>query len=683
MEKHIYKKVCKYCGKKFETYSNRQQYCGEDYATCVICGKPFKIREMCNIPKTCSAKCKQKQIEATCLEKYGSISSVNSKHGREKAKQTCLEKYGVEYYTQTDEYKERMTATCLERFGVKSPLQNDTIKEKLRATNQQRYGGNSPMCDETIKRKVRETVTERYGGFTFQSEVLSEKVKKTMLARYGVEDSRRSKEIQMKARETMLQRYGVANPMKSPEIRAKGVQTSLGRYGVEHPSQSDKVKSKVKQTVEQNYGVSNVFKSEEIKEKIRQVNLERYGCENPMQNAEIQDKSKQTCLERYGHENYRGSDVGVSASISDPTKFEQFKSFKSDPREFILKHYEDSPTLQKLSDDCGVDIATISNYVVRNHCQELVSYRPLLLELQVIEFLSEVDPNIQIKRHDRDIITPYEIDIYLPEYKIGFECNPTVTHNSSFADPWGMKTKSYKYHQMKSQLAQEQGVFLFHIFGYEWSNRRDVLKSMIRNLLGKNANKIYARDTQVVTISHKECEAFLNENHRQGATYSKVYLGLKHRDDLVAVMTFNHLRNTIGRTKDCDDTTWELSRFCGKANTSIIGGASKLFKHFVTTYSPKRIISFSDVAHTKGNLYSTLGFKQVSVSAPSYVWVNVATDKYFNRVTCQKNNLRKLFSDPTIDIEHHTEREIMESRGFAQVFDSGVIKWKFEPLISV
>ena len=591
MEKRIYKRTCKYCGKQFETTSNRQQYCGDDYATCVICGKQFKIREMCSIPKTCSRSCTQKQIESTCLEKYGDIASVNSQHGRNKAKKTCLEKYGVDHYSKTDEYKEKMTATCLEKFGTVRPLQNEVIKEKARATNQQRYGGNGPTCNENIKRKVRETTTDHYGGFTFQSDVL--------------------------------------------------------------------------------------------KEKVKQTNLERYGCENPMQSEAIQTKAKQTCLERYGHENYRSSDVGIASSISDPSKFEQFKNFKTATKEFILTNYDKSPTLQKLSEDCGVDPATSSMYVLRAQCQELVSYKPFIVETQVVDFLHDLDPHIQIKRRDRATITPYEIDIYLPDYKIGFECNPTVTHNSSFVDPWGASPKSYKYHQMKSQLAQEQGVFLFHIFGYEWNNRRDVVKSMIRNLLGKNANKIYARDTEVVTISHKECEAFLNENHRQGATYSKVYLGLKHRDDLVAVMTFNHLRNTIGRTKDCDDTTWELSRFCGKANTSIIGGASKLFKHFVTTYSPKRIISFSDVAHTKGNLYSTLGFKQVSVSAPSYVWVNIATDKYFNRVTCQKNNLRKLFDDPTIDIEHHTEREIMESRGFAKVFDSGVIKWDFEPLISV
>lgn len=90
------------------------------------------------------------------------------------------------------------------------------------------------------------------------------------------------------------------------------------------------------------------------------------------------------------------------------------------------------------------------------------------------------------------------------------------------------------------------------------------------------------------------------------------------------------------------------------------------------------MISFSDKAHTKGALYSTLGFQQVSQSDPGYVWVNIYTEEYKSRVSCQKHNLPKVFDDVTEeDMNTKSEREIMIEHGYAQVFDSGAIRWEW------
>lgn len=68
------------------------------------------------------------------------------------------------------------------------------------------------------------------------------------------------------------------------------------------------------------------------------------------------------------------------------------------------------------------------------------------------------------------------------------------------------------------------------------------------------------------------------------------------------------------------------------------------------------------------------------MTPPSYVWVDLYDQKYYHRVICQKHNLRKLFNDDSIDIDNLTEVEIMKSHKFAQVFDSGVIKWEWHSL---
>ena len=200
---------------------------------------------------------------------------------------------------------------------------------------------------------------------------------------------------------------------------------------------------------------------------------------------------------------------------------------------------------------------------------------------------------------------------------------------------------------------------------------------MLCNLLGKNKYKYGARETYIDLLSANECRDFLNENHRQGALVAKIRLGLRLKSDntLVSVMTFGKLRKTLGTNSTAD--TWELSRFCNKLNTTVTGSASKLFNYFIKQYSPSQVISFSDVAHTRGNLYKLLGFKFDHVTEPNYIWAHFRDIKFYSRVACQKRKLPKLFDEPDLDIQHHTEREIMEEHGFAQVFDSGVIKWVY------
>lgn len=233
---------------------------------------------------------------------------------------------------------------------------------------------------------------------------------------------------------------------------------------------------------------------------------------------------------------------------------------------------------------------------------------------------------------------------------------------------------------MKSMKAEAAGIRLIHIFGYEWSARKDILKSMLTNAIGYTGTKIYARNTVVREISQSDAKRFLNDNHRQGYTVSQINIGLFAKSDnqLVSVMSFSHTRPTMGKTSE-NSEGYELTRFANKINTTVVGGASKLFKHFIKTYLPTLVISYSDIAHTSGNMYGKLGFNKASESDPGYVWVNMLNDTYYNRVTCQKSNLPKLLGEPDLDIENNTERQIMESHGYARVFDSGIIRWEWRP----
>ena len=426
---------------------------------------------------------------------------------------------------------------------------------------------------------------------------------------------------------------------------------------------------KANRTCLSKYGVSNPFASKEIQQKIHQTNLEKYGTIYPTQLPEVQKKIRQTCKDKYG----------VSCpnvyKITDPSKLGMWLEFKADPAKFLQQRNLVGSTLVEISELCGVNFATIFKYIIDTNNQHLIRYTKSNMEDEVLSWIHSVLPDIEFSHNCRHAIFPKEIDIYFPEYRIGIECNPAMTHNSSM-NPYGQEPMHYKYHADKSKLAQSKNIFIFHLFGYEWLHRQEIMKSMILNLLGRTPRKVYGRDTYVCNISNQECIDFLDTNHRQGKLFAKIRLGLrvKSTDELVAVMTFGRPRGSMGYTTS-DLFEFELSRFCNKLNTNVVGGASKLFKHFVSHHDFDRIISFSDIAHTRGDLYSKLGFDLVNTISPGYCWTTLQDDIPLHRVQCQKQYLSNLLNITQEEVDQHTERELMESNGYVRIYDSGLLKW--------
>jgi hypothetical protein len=193
------------------------------------------------------------------------------------------------------------------------------------------------------------------------------------------------------------------------------------------------------------------------------------------------------------------------------------------------------------------------------------------------------------------VIAPYEIDLYVEDLRIGVEFNGDYWHSEEHKTP--------DYHQKKSLRARDKGIFIYHIFEHEWVDpiKRPKIINQMRNLFGKNERKIAARKCTIREREIAACKEFLDINHLQGADRSLVKLGLFFEDELVSVMTFCQPRFNKAYQ-------WELSRYCSVADTNVIGGANRLFKHFIKAYSPESILSYADIAKTRGGLYETLGF---------------------------------------------------------------------------
>lgn len=648
------RRICRWCGKEFESKNGRQFYCSDiHYDSCAVCGKQFIVPNSVIGTKershTCSRECRKKLREQTCLEVYGGRGPSASPEVQAKMRATTKERFGVEHAMQSKKVQDQVKQHFLDKYGAESYLQSEQGKAMLE----------SKRCDLRYRAMVQQRIEE------------------SNIKKYGVKSILSLKEVRDKGKQTYKAKTGYEYAYQNPEVQAKLKAGSVAKFGTEYALQSEAGKQQAIETNLQKYGVGNPMQNAEIQEKAKQTSLEKYGVDNYAKTEEFRTRYIKTIFEKYGVESYSQTDMHKLRTMKDPSKFLDFKEFDVDPAKYISSHYNKKPGLLELANDLGVGTEAVSVRVARAGCKDLIAYVKSNMERQVVEFIQSLGSDIKIEENTHKVITPKEIDIYLPDYKFGIECNPASTHNSTI-DTWDIEKPpmSSSYHKMKTDECEAKGVFLLHIFGYDWIYKQDVIKSMIRNILGKNEFKVYARKCEIKEVSPQDCREFLDTNHRQGSANSPIRLGLYHNDELVSLMTFGKMRGTIGTGSGNLDDCYELVRFCSKLNTSVVGGADKLFKHFVKEFHPIRIRSFSDRAHTRGTLYKKLGFIEITRSNPGYVWVNLFNDRPYHRMNAQKAHIREFLNDDTIDLSQ-AEKQIMETHNYVQVFDSGTITWEW------
>lgn len=285
-------------------------------------------------------------------------------------------------------------------------------------------------------------------------------------------------------------------------------------------------------------------------------------------------------------------------------------------------------------------------------------------EQEISELISQNYKGL-IKLNSYEVLEQYETDIYLPELNLAIEYNGLYWHSEIY--------KEEKYHYNKFTKAKDNKVKLIQIFSDEWLNKTEIVKSRLLNLIGKSPNKVYARKCEIREVEVKEKNRFLNNNHIQGEDKSAIKLGLYYNNELVSLMTFGKPRVAIGKKQKINENEWELVRFCNKVNTNVVGGASKLFKHFIKIYKPNHIYSFADNRWSSplDNLYVKLGFTLTNISTPGYWYTKNFTDRY-HRYNFRKQRLKEL----GFDIENRTEKDIMEELKYYKVWDCGTSRYE-------
>lgn len=507
-----------------------------------------------------------------------------------------------------------------------------------------------------------------------------------MMKKYGVSNPGQIPGHNEKVKQTCIERYGDAHYV-NPE---KAKQTTIKRYGVEHYTQTAEYRASVKETSLREYGVEHFTQDPKIKEKACSTNRERYGVSYTLQSPEVREKGLATLISNGGYSLQR-PDLIKSANIKHRQAFDKrLAVFKFDNVELLdveKKLFKCLRCKKEFIKDKEVGLSK-GNPQKFPRCLTCYPVHTLnkcsLFHQEVLGFLINTlnIPLSNIIENDNSVLkaSNKELDLYIPGKKIAFELNGNIWHTEIY----GGKTPSY--HLNKTETCESQGIRLVHMFEDEWIENKELVKEKIAYLLDANSSKrsVHARKCFIKPVIASVANEFLEKNHLQGGeTGSSVRLGAFHkeenRDVLVAVMTFGQPRSFMGGKKE--EGTWELVRFATDVDVRVPGIGSKLFSHFVKTYTPKEVFSYADRRWSTNiipNVYDRLGFIMTSKTKPNYFYVHPNKKNYKlreNRYGYRKTRLAKLFSDYDAS---KTEWENMKEHGFDKIWDCGTLKyvWK-------
>lgn len=303
--------------------------------------------------------------------------------------------------------------------------------------------------------------------------------------------------------------------------------------------------------------------------------------------------------------------------------------------------------------------SNIPNYLKSYH---KVIQNESFYEIKVKNILDNLE--IPYIRKTRRIISPKELDFYIPSYNLAIEVNEIRGHNSdiNYLTHGNKKPKSKNYHKIKTDLCREKGIRLIHITELDILEKYDQLKYYLTSLFNKDSNIIYEKDCKLKIVPKSEEREFLNSFHLHGYKPSTLCLGLYYNNLLVFVMSFSKNRVSIS-----DKYDYELLRICNRGDYKIIGGASRCFNYFIKKYNFKMLVSYCDISKFSEEIYDELNMVLSHTTSPNYLWVRYDNHlEHYTKYETQKHKLVKQGYDI-----NKSSTEIMLERKFVRFYDCG------------
>lgn len=369
------------------------------------------------------------------------------------------------------------------------------------------------------------------------------------------------------------------------------------------------------------------------------------------------DKRKNTMISKYGVE-YNSQRPEVKDILSISKLPNNIVNILND-YDWLYEQYENKKrTSVDIANEIGIYYGTVIEYLKKYNFDIRKTSSYSLEELQIKEYIKN-ELGITIVENDRTILDGKELDILIPQKNIAIE------HNGLYWHSYGKYDKENPtYHINKKEKCLEKGINLIFITDYEWKNKCDIVKSIIKSKLGLN-KKIYARKCKIAEVSTPDAKAFFNKTHLNGFIGASKYIGLMYNDSLVMCMSFGKHRFKDGI---------ELYRMSSELGMTVVGGGSKILKYYTDTYNINHIYSYCDFAYSNGNGYENIGFKLTGKSKPNYFWTDRKNiiSRYKTR---HSTNLMKFVGD-NYDSEL-SEKENMLNAGYRIYWGCGNLIYEY------
>ena len=189
-------------------------------------------------------------------------------------------------------------------------------------------------------------------------------------------------------------------------------------------------------------------------------------------------------------------------------------------------------------------------------------------EKELLKFIRTIY-NGPIITSTKTIIKPLELDIYLPELKMAFEFNGNYWHST--------KKIKKNYHQEKTLKCQKEKIKLFHVYEFDWDEKRTETEKKIKSLFKKE--KIILKEITIDKVIFIE-----------GKTKKEIFLK-KGKNDFIKIENTQVINNKSEMIKLLIENL-KIKAFsieCDLDWNDVEYKTLKLKKHFVKT--PKKIIT--------------------------------------------------------------------------------------------
>lgn len=250
----------------------------------------------------------------------------------------------------------------------------------------------------------------------------------------------------------------------------------------------------------------------------------------------------------------------------------------------------------------------------------------------------------------------FELDIFIPDKKLAVEYHGLAHHSMRpmYGDKDPNKYKSL--HLDKYFNCKAANIRLIQVFGDEWQQKPEIIKSIILSKLKRSSTKISGRNCEIKEVSKSDAEIFQNQTHITGFTNAIKFFGLYYENELVSCISFRTTWN-----KKYGQNVIEIARFSSKLNTQIHGGFQKLLEYskpILKSENFNKILTYADCRFGSGDVYAIAGFTHLGHTGAGYFYEKAGVRE--GRFRHRKDN-----SIPGTEISQN------EERGWYRIYDAG------------